>query len=70
MFEELLTNTFIEIQERNDEYLLKSIDYENNIQTNLLSNILIDENNIKNIKSSNKIMNSKCRIFQRKNKKY
>ena len=57
MLKELLTNTSIEIQEKNDEYLLKSIDYDNNIQTNLLSNILIDENNIKNIKSSNKIIN-------------
>ena len=57
MWEELITNTFIEIQEKNDECLLKSIDYENNIQINLLSNILTNENNIKNIKSSNKIIN-------------
>ena len=57
MLEELITNTFIEIEEKNDEYLLKSIDYDNNIQINLLSNILIDENNKKNIKSSNKIVN-------------
>ena len=57
MLEELMTNTFIEIGEKNDEYLLKSIDYDNNIQTNLLSNILFDENNIKKIKSSNKIVN-------------
>jgi len=57
MMEELMTNTFIEIQEKNDEYLLKSIDYDNNIQINLLSSILNDENNIKNIKSSNKIIN-------------
>ena len=57
MLEELITNTFIEIQEKNDEYLLKSIDYDNNIQINLLSNIFIDENNIKNRKYSNKIVN-------------
>jgi len=57
MIEELMTNTFIEIQEKNDEYFLKSIDYDNNIQINLLSSILNDENNIKNIKSSNKIIN-------------
>ena len=57
MLEELMTNTFIEIQEKKDEYLLKSIDYDNNEQISLLSNILIDENNIKNIKSSNKIIN-------------
>ena len=56
MLEELMTNTFIEIQEKNDEYLLKSIDYDNNIQIHSLSNILTDENNIKNIKSSNKII--------------
>ena len=57
MLEELITNTFIEIQEKNDECLLKSIDYDNNIQINLLSNILNDESNIKNIKSSNKMIN-------------
>ena len=57
MFEELMTNTFIEIQEKDDEYLLKCIDTDCKMQTNLLSNILIDENNIKNIKYSNKIIN-------------
>ena len=57
MLDELMTNTLIEIQEKNDEYLLKSIDYDNNIQINLLSNIFIDENNIKNRKYSNKIVN-------------
>jgi len=57
MLEELITNTFIEIQEKNDEYLLKSIDNDNNMQINLLSNILTDDNNIKNVKSSNKIIN-------------
>ena len=57
MFEELMTNTFIEIQEKDDEYLLKCIDTDCKMKTNLLSNILIDENNIKNIKYSNKIIN-------------
>ena len=57
MLEELITNTFIEIQEKNDEYILKSIDYDNNMQTNLLSNILTDDNNTKKKKSSNKIIN-------------
>ncbi len=56
MLEELITNTFIEIQEKNNECLLKSIDNDSNIQIHLLS-LLIDENNIKNIKSSNKIIN-------------
>jgi len=57
MLEEFKTNTYIEIQEKNDEYILKSIDYDNNMQINLLSNILTDNNNTKNAKSSNKIIN-------------
>jgi len=57
MLEEFITNTYIEIQEKNDEYILKSIDYDNNMQINLLSNILTDNNNTKNAKSSNKIIN-------------
>ena len=56
MLEELLANTFIEIQEKNDEYLLTSINYDNIMQTNLLTNVL-SENNIKNSKSSNNIAN-------------
>ena len=55
MLEELITNTFLEIKEKEDEYLLKSIDLDCNIQINSLSNILSDKNNKKNIKSSNKI---------------
>ena len=55
MLEELITNKFLEIKEKEDEYLLKSIDLDCNIQINSLSNILSDKNNKKNIKSSNKI---------------
>ena len=66
MLDELMTNTLIEIQEKNDEYLLKSIDYDNNIQINLLSNILTDEINKNNIKSSNNIIIHNGEYFKEK----
>jgi len=66
MLEQLMTNSFIEIQEKNDDFLLKSIDYDNNIQINLLSNILTDKINKKNIEYSKNINIHNAEYFKEK----
>jgi len=66
MLDQLITNSFIEIQEKNDDFLLYSIDYDNNRQINLLSDILTDQINKKNIKSSNNIIIHNAEYFKEK----
>jgi len=51
MLEEILTNTFIGIEKKNDEYLLQSIDLSNNIKQHSLSNIFSNINTIKSLKT-------------------
>lgn len=51
MLEEILTNTFIGIEKKNDEYLLQSIDLSNNIKQHSLSDIFSNINTIKSLKT-------------------
>ena len=49
MLEEIILNSFIGIEEENDEYLLKNIDSNNKLKQNSLSFFLSDKNNISSL---------------------